>query len=219
MPTYQPLVRVLVDEQAAGSRQVEHISAAMLCRTPAVTNGTQFNDLDTNWHHYAFTFSGAGRATHLYRDGIELVSTPVSEAMTSTFNAPDTSLYIGYGGDRSGAATAALHFNGYIDELRIYDVALTTGQMTSGFEVRHADFHGHLAQYTQVLVPEQVTSDAGNRLYAAVHGGALDHAVVLADHAALAGVEEFLLDHESLQGSANDYVLTAQLKTAATRYV
>ena len=200
----QPLVRFLIQEAAAGSRMLE--SDAVYTMTTAPVQTSAFNlSLDTSWHHYAFSY--ADGESHIYRDGIHVAQGKPAGALTT----PATMLYIGYG--ESGADTYS--FNGCIDDLRIYDTVLTERDLTRGFEVKHSDFHGHTAQYILVDIPEQVTSDTGSRLYAAVSGGGLSGERVLADIKGPAGEERFLLSNAELPGSDRNYVLKVQLQNAS----
>ena len=75
----------------------------------------------TGWRHVAYTFSDSGNAQTLYIDGIEVGSTNFTASPSYSLG---TDSYIGrHGYDSVG------HFNGKIDEARIYDRALTAGEI------------------------------------------------------------------------------------------
>ncbi len=157
---------------------------------------------NTLWHHYAFTYSSTEATSRLYLDGRQVAtSTP-----GGTLNPPNSDLLIGYSAG-SGA------FNGYIDELKIYNKALTARDLSVGFEVWHADIHARSAQYIYVQIPEQVTSNATNRMRVTISGGALGGSVSeLANKAGLQSEEKVLLTNSNLNGSQSDYILTTQLQ-------
>ena len=164
---------------------------------------------DTLWHHYAFTYS-SGQSI-LYLDGRQVAVSTSSGALAS----PNSDLLIGY-----NAVSGA--FSGYIDELRIYNKALSAHDLSIGFDVWHADIHARNAQYLYVQIPEKVISNPANRLRMTISGGALGNSVIeLANKTALQSEEKILLNNPSLNGSQNDYVMTTQLldSTGAVIYM
>lgn len=197
----QPLVRFLIQEAVSGSRYLENDAVYTMTTSPTQTSAYNLS-LDTNWHHYAFTFRNG--ESKLYRDG-----TLVAQGTPSgNLKAPVSLLYIGYGEQGSDTRYS---FNGYIDDLRIYGSVLTERDLTSGFDVIHADFHGHTAQYIRVNIPEQVASDSQNILYAAISGGALTTPKILADYNTLQPEEKFLMKNSDLPGSQQEYCLSVRL--------
>ncbi|WP_338733415.1 HYR-like domain-containing protein [Mangrovimonas cancribranchiae] len=77
--------------------------------------------LTTNrWYHTAVTFDGT--TYKLYVDGIELNSNPGSTPNTNTMR------FLLGAMDRNNN-TPTNHFNGWLDELRVWDVTLTTAQI------------------------------------------------------------------------------------------
>jgi parallel beta-helix repeat protein len=72
---------------------------------------------DTEWHHIALTYNGS--AINLYLDGSMVKSVSASGKVDRN---PSRDIYIGK--DPWGNS-----FNGYIDEVRIYDRALTEGEV------------------------------------------------------------------------------------------
>ncbi len=78
---------------------------------------------DGQWYHAAFTKSGTG--TSLFIDGIQ-VSTASSASITTSFD--NSSIFIGADDNDDNEVADAL-FNGVIDQVRIYDYALTGAQV------------------------------------------------------------------------------------------
>ncbi|MBD3183937.1 hypothetical protein GF312_16755 [Candidatus Poribacteria bacterium] len=78
---------------------------------------------DDAWHHVVITYDGSqGR---LYLDGVMHVDIPVSGDIAET----DEPLHIGDGNNER-------HFNGIIDEVRIYNKALTEDEVMQNFNVQ-----------------------------------------------------------------------------------
>jgi hypothetical protein len=75
---------------------------------------------DGNWHHVAAVYDGANK--YLYIDGVLDVSVPV----TGTLNMSSYQTYIGENGQSMNR-----HFNGLIDEVRIWDAPLSGSQIST----------------------------------------------------------------------------------------
>lgn len=82
--------------------------------------------LDDNWHFIGFTWN-AGTLI-LYVDGVAVTPTKNRDGIFTTINQTDAPLRIG-----SGSADGAIFspFNGYIDEVAIYDYALSAEQVAN----------------------------------------------------------------------------------------
>ena len=80
---------------------------------------------DGQWYHVAFAKSGTG--TNLFVDGIQ-VSTANSASLTTKFD--DSSLFIGADDNDNNEVGDGL-FNGLIDQVRIYNYALTPEQIVA----------------------------------------------------------------------------------------
>lgn len=161
--------------------------------------------LDTLWHHYAFTYSAAEGISRLYFDG-----KLIGEKTGITGALVDSSVELFLGAKNDGTEV----FDGYIDELKIYDRALGQDDIFQGFEVLHADFHCHTAQWIHVRVPERVSSDPSNTMEAVISGGDLEYDIKLARKSGLSTYEKFLLKNAELKGSQNYYYLTVSLLDA-----
>jgi hypothetical protein len=168
---------------------------------------------DTRWHHGAVTYSSSTGLAHLYLDGLEVGSSPYNAS--GILSTSPVTLTIG--GDWDGLNI----FGGYLDQLKIYDQALTQAQIHQGIVIRHADFHARQAQYITVQIPETFRSDPQAQLRAFITGGALNpgQEVVLVDKTNLQPLEKFLLRNADLDGSNNDYLFTVQLFDENTNLV
>jgi len=90
--------------------------------------------LDGQWHHCAATFDG--RAVRVYFDGAEVGSMERTERLAASSKAP------AFIASSSGTGE---HFQGALDDLRIYGQALTAEQIAS----LHAEGRASLAQYAK----------------------------------------------------------------------
>src|SRR5262249_30047564 len=86
------------------------------------------------WHHVAYTWSGA--SNNLYVDGVAVPATA-----TAHDSAAVTAAFIG------ATSAAADFFNGKIDDVRVYNVALTATQAAQLTAGRYAGTGGY-ATYT-----------------------------------------------------------------------
>jgi hypothetical protein len=92
--------------------------------------GTYFGSLesefiitDGQWHHIGLVYDLVGLHRHLYVDGIEVAKDADSVGGVDS----DGGLYIGVGNDLN----ATTFFSGLIDDVRIYNVALTAEEVAS----------------------------------------------------------------------------------------
>jgi hypothetical protein len=86
---------------------------------------------DTNWHHFVITRTGPGPgSTRLYKDGVD-VTAEVDPNRNLTSNASPLTLgrYV---------ATAGFYFNGTLDEVAVYPVALSALQVQAHYEAATA---------------------------------------------------------------------------------
>lgn len=77
---------------------------------------------DDTWHHLAFVYA-AGISQSIYVDGVSLVSTPTPAAITGN------SVPLLLGGMWFGGATST--YTGLLDEVRLYNHALSAGEVTA----------------------------------------------------------------------------------------
>jgi len=161
--------------------------------------------VNTQWHHYAITYNGS--LLKLFIDGIEYMwiedqKGPAAVGLTGTVLFSTDSLLIG---KKSNAPEV---FEGYIDEVKIYDKALTPKEIAVGFELWHADFHGHLAQYIYAQIPTVFTNDPTNKIKVTITGDN-GYSKVIYNKNSLQLEEKFLLNNSELP--AGNYTLTAQI--------
>lgn len=154
---------------------------------------------NTHWHHYAFTYDGT--AVRTFIDGKELVTLPYSGTVANS----TSSLLIGR------SASDPQVFNGYVDEVRIYDHALSSDDLFTGFDLWHAPFHARIAQYIHAKIPSAVYGNPTHRLWVGI-AGSTGYSATLFEKTGLTAEEVFLLRNADLP--AGSYTLTAQLRDA-----
>lgn len=83
---------------------------------------------DSNWHHIAFTFSGHN-TIKLYMDGVADLATPDTGGTWSSNNFSNANT-IRIGND---ASSDGVYYNGIIDDVRIYNRALSSVEISNIF--------------------------------------------------------------------------------------
>ena len=149
---------------------------------------------NTHWHHYAFTYDGTIVRTFI--DGKELVTLPYSGTIANS----TSNLLVG--------KSASEVFNGYVDEVRIYDQALSLNDLFIGFDLWHAPFHARTAQYIYAQIPSAAYRNPANKLKVSVSGDN-GYTTTVLEKTGLAAEEKFLFRNADLP--AGNYTLTAQL--------
>ncbi|WP_298500506.1 LamG domain-containing protein, partial [uncultured Algibacter sp.] len=94
-----------------------------------VINGISISD--NEWHHVAGTFSSATGTQTIYVDG-KMISTVTNGSLVGETILADSSLWNGnfeVGRLSREASPTIQYFSGNIDEVRVYDIALTTDQI------------------------------------------------------------------------------------------
>ncbi len=162
------------------------------------------NFITTNWSHVAMVYDSQKSQQNLkwYVDG-ELYRT---ENCTGSVLSSLEPIYIGYDSDSKYPDLT-------LDELKIYDKALTQEEIFVGFELWHSDFHCRTAQYIYAKIPGEVTCDPSNRIRATISGGGMAQGteMVLLDKTGIDTTEKFLLKNSDLPGASIDYALTVSL--------
>ena len=149
------------------------------------------------WHQYVITYNGSSARLFTNLEGttpLELTG-PVLQSVNSLF---------------LGKATGNV-FNGYIDEIKIYNKALTPKELFVGFELWHADFHAHISQYIYAQIPGVFTKDSTNKIKVTVTGDT-GFSKEVYNKNNLQSEEKFLLNNSELP--AGNYTITVQLLTA-----
>jgi hypothetical protein len=87
----------------------------------------------TNWHHFAYVFSPGSQK--MYVDGTVVATTSYSDAIS----------YAGFGQNtmigKHGNGEAAYDFKGLIDDLRVYDRALSAAEISQLYSQAGQSFH------------------------------------------------------------------------------
>ena len=123
---------------------------------------TSFTDADVadgNWHHVAVTVDSFGN--NLYIDGAQIAATNINygagNSASSTFFLSDVgnvdSIFIGVTGESGGYA---YDFNGLIDDVRVYDRALTPTDVTELYAMANV---APLLDNTQNLALDTIQKD------------------------------------------------------------
>lgn len=97
--------------------------------------------LSAGWHHFAMTFDG--RYTILYIDGVAVNTNDAGATYPLQYGTPGNHTLIG--AEAGSVMTEGDYFNGKIDEVRFYNIALTPAQIAS--------------LYTSALGLDQLISD------------------------------------------------------------
>jgi hypothetical protein len=105
--------------------------------------------------------------------------------------------------------------NGIIDEVRIYDQAISEHDLQIGFEIWHAPIHARIAQYLYVQVPHYDRNN--NHLLRIVVDGTQSGEKIIFEETGLNAEEKVLFKPGEL--SADDYVLVAKLLDGAKQEV
>ncbi len=154
-------------------------------------------DVDnTHWNHYAFTYDGS--AVRTFINGKEMATLPYSGTIANS----TSNLLIGR------SASDPQVFNGYVDEVRIYNRTLSLNDLFTGFDLWHAPFHARIAQYIYAQIPSAAYGNPTNRLRVSIAGNNGYSAIVF-EKTGLAAEEKFLFRNADLP--AGSYTLTAQL--------
>ena len=97
------------------------IGVSLVTNTSSIDSSLLPNAItDTNWHHIAFSWSAATKKVTVYVDGVAKTNTTLNGDRIADSNNP---LIIG---DRVGLDRS---FNGQLDDVRIYNYALTNEQI------------------------------------------------------------------------------------------
>jgi len=163
----------------------------------AETYINQYNLNDTNWHHVAMVYDGSYLRLYIDRNEIEGSSTPPTAA-TGNLVIANTDLFIG----KEATGTT---WQGYIDELKIYNAALSLSEIFDRLDIWHADFQSRYSQYLYVQIPEAYR---GYRLLLTLSGSGYSNTLIDKNSSLLAE-EVATLNNYTL--NAKNYTLTAAI--------
>lgn len=85
------------------------------------------NYAGTGWHHFAYVINDTGNSQKLYVDGALASTTSHTESISYNTGGVGTDTFIG----RHGDGETTYDFNGLIDDVRVYNVALSDSDIQS----------------------------------------------------------------------------------------
>lgn len=85
------------------------------------------NYAGTGWHHFAYVVNDTGNSQKLYVDGAVASSSSYTESISYNTGGVGTDTFIGKHGDGG----TSYDFNGLIDDVRVYNVALSDSDIKS----------------------------------------------------------------------------------------
>ena len=159
---------------------------------------------DSTWHHIAVVRGWGGNANDwaITVDG----SSVATETDSTTIDDMDGTFQV-------GAANAALHFTGYIDEVRVS----STARWTANFEPPSSEYPGGddsgttyelVTTYTQASLPSLHYVQSADTMYI-VHKDFVVRQLVRSDHASWA-ISDVTFTNAPAAWSANDYPRTIE---------
>ncbi|MBD3312562.1 hypothetical protein GF352_03875, partial [archaeon] len=114
--------------------------------------GFYYNDLDTvltytdtNWHHWVCTYDADTNDRRIYRDGVQVAS----DTASADYQNSGDPFYIGtrFGGSPT---EQQYHFNGTIDEARIYNRALTDREVAYLYDTSAYEYYNHADTFSSL---------------------------------------------------------------------
>jgi len=163
------------------------------------------------WYHVAVTYDGANM--RIYKDGVEVAST----AKTGT---PDVNASVGAAIGNQPAGAGSAPFDGLIDDVRIYNRALTPVEISAmAGNPQITLWYGDHQDFGQLGVPQRWVNILGtvtgaervDSLYYSLNSGPPSQLNVGPDGYRLVGEGDFNveIDYADLDPGANDVLLTA----------
>ncbi len=190
----------------------------------AGTVASSYSAVSHYWQHVAMTWDGTTFKT--YVDGQHIIS----KTGSGNLDLDSGPLYIGVMDSASTnyvTDSHNVHFNGYMDEFKLYDQALTQEEINIGFELWHSDLHAHTTQPVYVKIPSRYTANATNQISATLESGEqswslsldnLNDAITMvgrSNNHTLTSTETIRLNYAVLPASDDDYVLTVNILDAS----
>lgn len=166
-----------------------------------LTAGGAYEADNTQWHHYAFTYDGS--LITVYIDG-KIILTKAATGAIKT-NSSNSSFLIG----RSYSGTT---FPGLIDDVKVFNRALTYDDLFCQFEIQHAPFHARIDQYLKVQIPTYCRASSTASLLVTIDSGGSP--TTLYTGSSLPGEVSVLLGTGAL--AAGNYTITGTLSINAT---
>lgn len=172
---------------------------------------TKYPPMGTSgWHHYVIVYNNTGSDidgiangySTMYIDGVERTGDSSNIPRITSGNIANNSNALTIGAASGG-------WEGYVDEVKIWNTPLTKTQIGVGFESWHSPFYNREKQYIYYQIPGDITETATNTLTVTLTAPAYS-ATILNAKANLSAEESVLLDWSA--AGANSYTLTAALK-------
>ncbi len=118
---------------------------------------------DGNWHHIVAVRDGSARLNKLFVDGEEEASD--SKTYPNSFIADDpTEVNVGYM-HRAGSGDPEYHYIGSMDELAIYDRAVTLSEAAASYNGGNPTGHCALGNYAPVITSTPITAATEDAVY------------------------------------------------------
>ena len=171
----------------------EFVDLALAAHTnfQRASTGLTFDEWNNKWHHIAWTFeNGASNSTHTYKDNTVqlfidggLINTNTAYPNTVDWKTINTAMIGMYADHDSGNVDyyGEDHTNGLMDEIKIYNKALTEAEITAQWNVpatgaedgliAYFDFEGAYGNTKALNKVANSDSDPWNLLVGATYGG------------------------------------------------
>lgn len=134
--TYKGWGFQMVDGKLSGYLYADYVGAVFIYETGATTIS------DNAWHHVAMVYNGASQIK-LYVDGTQETTTPLSGGVLSSITNTGNTIIGSYDGNTSGIDL----WPGYIDELRVWNAALSNPTIGVNYTTELNGNEANLALY------------------------------------------------------------------------
>lgn len=129
--------------------------------TPKVFTISGETDLsDGNWHHVIAVRNGSAQENRIYVDGVKVATVATNYANSFTADVP-TEISVGYW-KREGNN---YHFTGALDEIAIFDKAITDAEASSFYNGNQPTGHCAINNYPPVITSTAVTAATEDSAY------------------------------------------------------
>jgi hypothetical protein len=130
--------------------------------TNTVLPGNNKKVNDGQWHHVVGVRDGVANLNKLYVDGV--LDTTLSVTFPSDFSSPSP-LVVGIGYLTPWSGENELHFIGSIDEVAIFNRAVTSSDVTAFYKSGSPEGHCNSVNYAPVLLSSPITSATEDAAY------------------------------------------------------
>lgn len=112
---------------------------------------------DGLWHHIVAVRDGSAGKNILIVDGVKDAETPFTYGNSFSADDVQTDISVGYW-DRGNSGNEEYHFEGTMDEIGIYNKAVSTAEALASFNNRHPVGHCALGNFAPVITSTAVTA-------------------------------------------------------------